>query len=127
MEALSTIFADHEAITQRGFLTPEPPLEPLSHRYVQWETIVANLPVLLMSHRLREFINSIPVLPTTYLTTTSERQRAYVVLTFLLHGYIWCGHTPAHVRHWNPMLLRRSAVLSSVPHIPFFKPGGGTY
>ncbi|GFF44884.1 hypothetical protein IFM46972_07654 [Aspergillus udagawae] len=60
MDALSMIFANHEAIMQQGFLTPEPPLEPLSHHYLQWETIVANLLVLLMSHRLWESINSIP-------------------------------------------------------------------
>lgn len=63
--------------------------------YEKWEKIVANLQSLLLSKRLRTVIDKLPIIPATHLYTESEWRRAYTVLIFLAHGYIWGGDKPA--------------------------------
>ena len=56
-----------------------------------------NFQSLLLSKKLRPVIDKLPVLPAVHLETEAEWRRAYTVLTFLAHGYIWGGEKPSEV------------------------------
>ncbi|KAL8691799.1 MAG: hypothetical protein Q9218_003045 [Villophora microphyllina] len=78
-----------------GFLPMERPLELLPDPYYnKWEAIVANLQALLLSKRLRGVIQQMPILSTSRLQHPAEWRRAYMVLSFMTHGYIWGGNKP---------------------------------
>ncbi|KAE8152474.1 Indoleamine 2,3-dioxygenase subfamily [Aspergillus avenaceus] len=90
------VLADYGISPDHGFLPPEPPLDILPDPYyVKWEWTVTNLQSLLLSKRIRDVIDRMPILSTSYLQSDSEWRRAYVVLGFILHGYVWGGSTPA--------------------------------
>ncbi|CAL5867956.1 uncharacterized protein PFLUO_LOCUS2179 [Penicillium psychrofluorescens] len=87
---------DYGISSDHGFLSPEPPLELLPDPYyAKWEAIVQNLQPLILSKRLRSLVDRLPVLSTSHLHTDAEWRRAYVVLVFVLHGYVWSGDRPA--------------------------------
>ncbi|KAL8844938.1 MAG: hypothetical protein Q9176_000610 [Flavoplaca citrina] len=89
------ILKDYGISPQYGFLPMELPLEILPDPYYnQWEAIVANLQALLLSKRLRAVIRNTPVLSTSRLQHLAEWRRAYVLLSFMAHAYIWGGDTP---------------------------------
>ena len=89
---------DYNVSTTNGFLPDEPPLEILPDPYYQqWEAVARNLQGLILSRRLRELIDRIPVLSTDRLRTEAEWRRAYSVLGFVAHAYIWGGDEPAEV------------------------------
>lgn len=91
--------ADYGISPVTGFLPQEPPLQSLPDPYyAKWESIAANLQALLLSHRLRPTIDAMPILSTAKLKTEPEWRRAYVLLVFMLHAYIWGGDSPAEVR-----------------------------
>lgn len=78
-----------------GFLPAEYPVERLSLPYYDpWEHLVANLPALLLSRRIRVLVEKLPLLLTDQLTSTAEVRRAYQVLGFLAHAYIWGVNEP---------------------------------
>jgi indoleamine 2,3-dioxygenase len=81
-----------------GFLPSELPLERLPDPYYnKWEAVVANLQGLILSKRLRGVIDRLPVLSTAGLEHDAEWRRAYMMLAFMAHGYIWGGNTPSEV------------------------------
>jgi indoleamine 2,3-dioxygenase len=81
-----------------GFLPPNLPLDALPDPYyAKWEAIVSNLQALLLSGRIRQTVDRLPTLSTAYLRSEDEWRRAYVVLVFLLHAYVWGGKKPAEV------------------------------
>ena len=85
-------------ISENGFLPPEQPLKCLPHDYYQqWERIVAELPNLIQNQLVRERVDRLPVLSTTFLNTEAEWQRAYSMLALVAQGYIWCGPEPSEV------------------------------
>ncbi|KAJ5119182.1 hypothetical protein N7526_010819 [Penicillium atrosanguineum] len=87
---------DYGISPEHGFLSPESPLEVLPDPYyAKWEAVVANLQPLLLSKRVRGLVDRLPILSTTHLQTDAEWRRAYVVLVFMLHGYVWGGDRPA--------------------------------
>ncbi|KAK2786712.1 hypothetical protein FQN52_007720 [Onygenales sp. PD_12] len=89
---------DYGISPDKGFLPPETPLQHLPDPYYEkWEAVVANLQALLLSQRLRATVKSLPVLSTANLRTENEWRRAYVLLGFMLHGYIWGGDAPAEI------------------------------
>ena len=82
-----------------GFLPDEPPLEALPDPYyTEWEHVVHMMQPLILSGRLRSVVNGLPVLSTRYLRSEREWRRAYVVLSFMLHGYVWGGSQPEEVQ-----------------------------
>lgn len=90
--------ADYGISPGHGFLSPEPPLQVLPDPYyAKWEAIVQNLQPLMLSKRLRSMVDRLPVLSTSHLHTDAQWRRAYVVLVFILHGYVWGGDRPAEV------------------------------
>lgn len=86
---------DYGLDLETGFMPAEPPLERLEDGYyAPWERIMDKFHGLLLAGRLREAVLKLPVLSTIYLETVEEKRRAYVVLSFLAHGYVWNGSTP---------------------------------
>jgi len=90
--------ADYGISPDHGFLPSELPLTALPDPYyARWEAIASNLQGLLLSKRIRETVDRLPTLSTSYLQSESEWRRAYVVLVFILHAYVWGGHKPEEV------------------------------
>ena len=89
---------DYGMSVNYGFLPDCPPLEVLPDPYyVKWEHVVCMMQPLLLSRRLRSIVDDLPVLSTRHLRTEREWRRAYVVLSFMLHGYVWGGSQPQEV------------------------------
>lgn len=89
---------DYGISPDQGFLPSELPLTELPDTYyAKWEAIVANLQGLLLTKRIRETVNRLPTLSTAYLHSENEWRRAYVVLVYILHGYVWGGNKPEEV------------------------------
>lgn len=88
--------ADYGIIPARGFLPDVLPLTRLPDPYYnKWEAITANLQSLILSGRLRGVIDGLPILATTGLQHAAEWRRAYSLLIFMAHGYIWGGDSPS--------------------------------
>lgn len=89
---------DYEISPEYGFLPMDLPLELLPDPYYnRWEAVVTNLQALILSKRLREVVNRLPVLSTARLHHPTEWRRAYLLLAFITNGYIWGGEVPAEV------------------------------
>ena len=89
---------DYGLSAQTGFLPAELPLQRLPHpAYDKWERIINNFQSLLLSKRLHVVIDRLPVLPTSHLETEPEWRRAYSMLAFMAHGYIWGGEKPSEI------------------------------
>jgi indoleamine 2,3-dioxygenase len=100
------VLSDYGISPEYGFLPAQLPLERLPDPYYnKWEAIVANLQGLILSKRLRGVIDRLPVLSTAGLEHDSEWRRAYSLLCFMAHGYIWGGNSPAEVRPSCPPWL----------------------
>lgn len=83
---------------RNGFLPDTLPLQKLNDPYYStWEEVVADLPALLTAGNLRQAVDSLPILSTSKLQKESEWRRAYVVLAFITHAYIWGGEQPKDV------------------------------
>lgn len=79
-------------ISKNGFLPDDEPLKRLPRPYyASWEFILDDLPSLIKKRTIRRVVDLTPVLSTGKLHTEREWRRAYVVLSFLAHGYIWGG------------------------------------
>lgn len=86
---------DYGVSLNNGFLPDELPLEVLPDRYyTKWEAIVANLQALLLTKRLKHVVEDLPIITTSRLRRPSEWRRAYVLLSFITHAYIWGGDRP---------------------------------
>ncbi|KAF6803541.1 indoleamine -dioxygenase pyrrole -dioxygenase [Colletotrichum sojae] len=86
------------AITQNGFLPADAPLKVLPDPYyAPWEKVIQHLPALLKAGKLRSDVDSLPVLSTDKLRTEAEWRRAYVILTFFTHAYVWGGEKAEEV------------------------------
>lgn len=92
------ILSKYSVSPYHGFLPEKPPLHRLPQCYYQpWEVIMDILPNLI-SHRLvRSKVNCTPTLNTSELSSEEEWRRAYLVLSFITHAYIWGDHEPSQV------------------------------
>ncbi|KAI2602535.1 Indoleamine 2,3-dioxygenase [Hypoxylon sp. NC1633] len=89
------VLSDYGLSPNHGFLPDVLPLTRLPDPYYnKWEAIAANLQSLILSKRLRGVVDRLPVLSTIGLEHDAEWRRAYMLLTFFAHGYIWGGDTP---------------------------------
>ncbi|KAI9802661.1 MAG: hypothetical protein M1825_002683 [Sarcosagium campestre] len=90
------ILEDYGLSPLNGFLPSELPLQVLPGcYYAKWENIIANLQGLLLSKRLRDMVDELPILSTAFLDSEVEWRRAYSILAFIAHSYIWGGDVPA--------------------------------
>lgn len=86
------------AVTQNAFLPSSSPPTALSDTYYEpWELIAQHLAPLIDSGRIRQSVDGLPVLSTDQLTCEAEWRRAYVILAFMSHAYIWGGDKPSEV------------------------------
>ncbi|KAL2022255.1 hypothetical protein VTK56DRAFT_5865 [Thermocarpiscus australiensis] len=90
------VLADYGISPTHGFLPEVLPLTRLPDPYYnKWEAVVGNLQALILSKRLRGVIDRLPVLSTIGLEHDAEWRRAYMLLCFMAHGYIWGGDRPS--------------------------------
>lgn len=90
--------SDFDVSPEHGFLPAELPLQFLDDPYYRpWETTIASLQALILTRRLRTVVDKLPVLSTDYLHSEPEWRRAYSVLAFIAHAYIWGGDAPVDV------------------------------
>ncbi|KAK4133924.1 Indoleamine 2,3-dioxygenase [Trichocladium antarcticum] len=90
------VLADYGLSPTHGFLPDVLPLTRLPDPYYnKWEAVVANLQGLILSKRLRGVVDRLPVLSTIGLEHDAEWRRAYMLLCFMAHGYIWGGDSPS--------------------------------
>jgi indoleamine 2,3-dioxygenase len=85
-------------ISKNGFLPAETPLSRLPHRYYQpWEGVIDELPTSIETQAIRQLVDQLPVLSTSFLSSEAEWQRAYSMLALIAQGYIWAGPEPSEV------------------------------
>ncbi|EXJ59023.1 hypothetical protein A1O7_06454 [Cladophialophora yegresii CBS 114405] len=81
---------------RKGFLPDDDPLRRLGDPYYNpWEDLVADLPRHISDERARRKIDMLSVLDPARLISEAEWRRAYVILGFLTHAYIWEGEEPS--------------------------------
>jgi indoleamine 2,3-dioxygenase len=85
-------------ISKNGFLPAESPLTRLPHTYYQpWEKIIEQIPILVETQQIRQWVDELPVLDTSHLSSEAEWQRAHSMLAVIAQGYIWAGPEPSEV------------------------------
>ena len=90
------VLADYGISSTHGFLPSSLPLARLPDPYYnKWEAIVSNLQALILSRRLRGVVDRLPVLTTIGLEHETEWRRAYSLLCFMAHGYVWGDEQPS--------------------------------
>ncbi|TLD37080.1 putative indoleamine 2-3-dioxygenase family protein [Venturia nashicola] len=93
---LSLNLAAFDISPENGFLPTKPPLTYLGDSYYQpWEDLISDLPSLISRRQVRAKVSQLPVLATTNLNTEPQWQRAYMILGFLTHAYIWSDSLPS--------------------------------
>lgn len=96
---------DYDISPHNGFLPDEIPIDVLPDRYYEpWETVARNFQSLILSKRLRQIVDALPVLSTDLLLTEAEWRRAYSLLGFIAHAYVWGGITPSDVSLTYPKI-----------------------
>lgn len=88
---------------EHGFLPDGLPLPQLTQPYfAPWEDLASQLPHLIQTGQIHCLVDSLPILSPSRLLTGPEWRRAYVVLGFLTHAYIWGGEKPKDVNQPYP-------------------------
>lgn len=102
--ALASWLESKYSVTPNGFLPAAAPLAALPDPYYQpWETLASSLPMLLQTSTYRAHVDAeLPVLSTSRLQAEPEWRRAYLILTFATHAYIWGGDKPSE--HLPPQI-----------------------
>lgn len=96
------------AVSRNAFIPEDSPPKMLSDSYYEpWELVAHNLPELIQTGRIHDAIRQLPILSTNGLKSEAEWRRAYVILSYFTHAYIWGGNKPEEVR----MLLSPSRLL----------------
>jgi len=95
------ILLEDFGVSRSGFLPATNPSRLSNPYYSKWENMVVCLPRLLREKLLRDAVKEMPVLSTSNLFSLAEWQRAYLLLSFMTHGYIWGGEAPSEVTILN--------------------------
>jgi indoleamine 2,3-dioxygenase len=80
---------------ERGFLPAADPLRRLPAAFDPWEEAAICLPKLLVSGRVRSFLERLPDFDASRLGGEPQWRRAMVVLSYLGHAYVWGQREPA--------------------------------
>ena len=76
---------------KRGFLPSLDPVLSLPEAFGPWENIATRLPELIRDKRLREEVAQLPLkFPISELKREEEWWRAFCLLAFVSHSYVWC-------------------------------------
>lgn len=81
--------SDYDVSPKTGFLPENLPVTRLPSYYDSWENAVNVLPHLLLTKRIRSIVDNFEKLNTSFLETEGQWRRAYSILGFLSHAYIW--------------------------------------
>uniref|UniRef100_A0A3Q3S0Y8 Indoleamine 2,3-dioxygenase 1 n=1 Tax=Mastacembelus armatus TaxID=205130 RepID=A0A3Q3S0Y8_9TELE len=71
-----------------GFILPEPLVE-LPPYYKPWMDISLRVPELVHSHMLRDHVNKMPLLSSSFLQKHRELRLAHLTLSVMTMGYVW--------------------------------------
>jgi indoleamine 2,3-dioxygenase len=115
------ILRKFQASVDCGFLPEDRPLTRLPDDYFEpWESAANNLAELISSNQIQARIDTLPVLGVDRLETEADWRRAYSVLGFLAHAYIWGGSAPSEVsaRSFVPCLTLTRVATPSPDHLP---------
>lgn len=112
------VLEDYQVSATHGFLPSEPPLQRLPPCYDAWESTSSDLHKLQVSGALTANVAQLPLLSTANLVDEPQWRRAYVLLGYIAHAYIWGAEEPLEVsldqrlstglttnRHCQPRLL----------------------
>lgn len=123
LQSLSFDLTSFDISPNHGFLPDALPLQKLNDPYFElWEAIISHLPALLKNKSLRNQVNKLPILSTSRLTSEREWHRAYLILSFLAHAYIWEVGGPSQVRQTLESfksLLIETQILPPSISVPF--------
>ncbi|KAI0464711.1 hypothetical protein LJB42_002334 [Komagataella kurtzmanii] len=114
---------DYDVSPITGFLPEELPLEKLPQEYYKpWEDLVSVLSSLILTKRIRSVVDEkMPLLEVDRLANDAQYRRAYSILTFLAHAYVWGVGEPKDklpIQISQP-LLRVSAHLEIPPVLTY--------
>lgn len=84
---------DYDISPVTGFLPEQQPLERLPCYFVQWEILVNSIVELLKEKKFRVSVDRMPLLSCDLLNEERAYRRAYSVLGYIAHAYIW-GESP---------------------------------
>ena len=88
----------YDVSPRTGFLPEVVSCESDLHPYYQpWIRVTQDLQNLIVVNRIRNVVDELPVLSCERLETISQRRKAYSMLGFICHAYIWGGEEPAEV------------------------------
>lgn len=85
----------YQVDSERGFLPLEDPLESLPQGFEIWDRLVAQVPILLMSNRLRGTLANLSIPDLSTLESDRQLRRAMLLLSIFGHAYVWGGTKPA--------------------------------
>ena len=113
-EVSESLFRRYGISENHGFLPQDDPLQRLPDPYFKpWEELVINLPQFISNEQVRSRIDDLHVLGTERLSSEPQWQRAYVILGFLTHAYIWGGEEPAKVCMSETVVCRPLLIIRS--------------
>ena len=81
---------DYNISRTLGFLSATATLSSLPTYYKPWDVIAPRLFSLISGKTLRSAVGDLPLLDASHLMTKEELHRAFVILSFLVHAYVWC-------------------------------------
>jgi indoleamine 2,3-dioxygenase len=90
------VLKDYDLSEKTGFLPENLPVKRLPSYYDSWENTVTVLPALLITKRIRDVVDKFQLLDTKHLETEEQYRRAYSILGFLGHAYIWGVDIPTN-------------------------------
>lgn len=85
-------FSSYGINTKRGFLPSEEPLTQLPSYYSAWDELAAEFTSLINARHFRRKVAELPVLDINQLTSSLEKERAFLLLTCFANGYVWEGY-----------------------------------
>lgn len=95
--------ADYGISSRYGFLSQDPPRTAFKDAYYQpRDDLIPQLSTLIANGDLEKELDALPLLSVNRLQDEIEYRRAYIVLAFLIHGYVWCQRPPN--QHVPPQL-----------------------
>jgi hypothetical protein len=89
-EEIQKILHEHDADVKTGFLPPQEPLQRLPAEYDAWESILDRLPELLQQKKLRECVDSMPLLDATHLNGNVRFLHSPSLHFFLFFSATFC-------------------------------------
>ncbi|QSL64346.1 hypothetical protein MERGE_001646 [Pneumocystis wakefieldiae] len=96
MEMRVPCLEDYGLSERTGFLPDKEPLARLTKRYYEpWEEIMDHYSDYILMGRFRRVIDDLPILSVEYLDSLEEKQRGYLILSFMAHSYTWDGERPS--------------------------------